>query len=211
MNTSMNVILNLLQVAQVISALIMVGLILMQHGKGADMGAAFGSGASGSIFGASGSANFFSRATAIMATVFLGSTLALAYFGFSVRTPSAPSSVLERAAAAQPAASAASPAEAAIPSNLAQPARPAASTAAPAASRAASAATPAASVAAPMASRAASAATPAASVAAPVASRAASVPVAAASVALAASATAMEKASGKPTETAGQEEKEGTK
>ena len=88
---SLNVILNLVQVAQVLAALVMIGLILMQHGKGADMGAAFGSGASGSIFGASGSANFFSRATAVMATVFLGCTLALAYFGFSVRTPSAPS------------------------------------------------------------------------------------------------------------------------
>ena len=97
---SLNVILNLVQVAQVLAALVMIGLILMQHGKGADMGAAFGSGASGSIFGASGSANFFSRATAVMATVFLGCTLTLAYFGFSVRTPSAPSSVLEAAVAA---------------------------------------------------------------------------------------------------------------
>ena len=77
----MNFVLNLVLVAQIVSALAMVGLILMQHGKGADMGAAFGSGASGSLFGASGSANFLSRATAALATVFLVSTLALAYSG----------------------------------------------------------------------------------------------------------------------------------
>ena len=59
----------------------MIGLILVQHGKGADMGAAFGSGGSGSLFGASGSANFLSRTTAILATVFFVCTLALAYFG----------------------------------------------------------------------------------------------------------------------------------
>ena len=92
----MNFVLNLVLVAQIVSALAMVGLILMQHGKGADMGAAFGSGASGSLFGASGSANFLSRATAALATVFLVSTLALAYFGFSVRSaPASGGSVLE--------------------------------------------------------------------------------------------------------------------
>ena len=58
----------------------LVGLVLLQHGKGADMGAAFGSGASGSLFGASGSANFLSRATAIVATVFFVTSLALTYF-----------------------------------------------------------------------------------------------------------------------------------
>jgi len=101
----MNFVLNLVLVLQIISALAMVGLILMQHGKGADMGAAFGSGASGSLFGASGSANFLSRATAVLATVFLASTLALAYFGFSIRSaPASGSSVLERAAVTVPAA-----------------------------------------------------------------------------------------------------------
>jgi len=108
----MNVVLNLVLVLQIVSAVVMIGLILMQHGKGADMGAAFGSGASGSLFGASGSANFLSRATAVLATVFLASTLALAYFGFSVRTePSTGSSVLDRApvSAPAPAASAAAP------------------------------------------------------------------------------------------------------
>ena len=82
----MNVVLNLVLVLQILSALAMIGLILVQHGKGADMGTAFGSGASGSLFGASGSANFLSRSTAVLATVFLASTLALAYFGFSVRS-----------------------------------------------------------------------------------------------------------------------------
>ena len=64
----MNVVLNLVLVLQILSALAMIGLILVQHGKGADMGTAFGSGASGSLFGASGSANFLSRATAALAT-----------------------------------------------------------------------------------------------------------------------------------------------
>lgn len=100
----MNFVLNLVVVLQILSALGMVGLILMQHGKGADMGAAFGSGASGSLFGATGSANFLSRATAVLATVFLLSTLALAYFGFSVRSvPPSSGSVLERAAISAPA------------------------------------------------------------------------------------------------------------
>lgn len=56
-----------------------IGLVLLQHGKGADMGAAFGSGASGSLFGATGSANFLSRTTAILATLFFITSLTLAY------------------------------------------------------------------------------------------------------------------------------------
>ena len=60
----------LVLVLQLISALTMIGLVLIQHGKGADMGASFGSGASGSLFGATGSANFLSRSTALCATVF---------------------------------------------------------------------------------------------------------------------------------------------
>lgn len=70
---------NLIIVVQVISALAIIGLVLMQHGKGADMGAAFGSGASGSLFGATGSSNFLSKSTAVAAAVFFGSTLALAF------------------------------------------------------------------------------------------------------------------------------------
>ena len=65
---------------QMLSALGMIGLVLVQHGKGADAGAAFGGGSSGSLFGASGSANFLSRSTAVLAAVFFAATLALAYF-----------------------------------------------------------------------------------------------------------------------------------
>ena len=103
----MNMILNLLLAAQILSALAMIGLILVQHGKGADMGAAFGSGSSGSLFGASGSANFLSRTTAGLATVFFACTLALAYFGNArpTQAPSGGSSVLERSAVTAPAAS----------------------------------------------------------------------------------------------------------
>jgi preprotein translocase subunit SecG len=63
----------------VLAAAAMIGLVLLQHGKGADMGAAFGSGASGSLFGASGSANFLSRATAVLAAVFFVTSLGLTY------------------------------------------------------------------------------------------------------------------------------------
>ena len=66
-------------VVHLIAALAIIGLVLLQHGKGADMGAAFGSGASGSLFGATGSANFLSRTTAILAAVFFITSLTLAY------------------------------------------------------------------------------------------------------------------------------------
>ncbi len=66
-------------VVHVIAALSVIGLVLLQHGKGADMGAAFGSGASGSLFGVSGSANLLSRATAGMVTVFFITSMTLAY------------------------------------------------------------------------------------------------------------------------------------
>jgi preprotein translocase subunit SecG len=67
-------------VIHVLVALAIVGLVLLQHGKGADVGAAFGGGASGSLFGATGSANFLSRATAILAAVFFLTSLGLTYF-----------------------------------------------------------------------------------------------------------------------------------
>jgi len=70
---------NLLIVIQVLCAVAIIILILLQHGKGADMGAAFGSGASGSLFGASGSANFLSRSTAVLASIFFVTTIAMAY------------------------------------------------------------------------------------------------------------------------------------
>ena len=79
----MSVLLTLLLAVQMLSALAMIGLILIQHGKGADMGAAFGSGASGSLFGASGSANFLSRTTGILAAVFFVTSLTLAYVASS--------------------------------------------------------------------------------------------------------------------------------
>jgi preprotein translocase subunit SecG len=67
-------------VIHVLAALALVGLVLLQHGKGADVGAAFGSGASGSVFGSAGSANFLSRTTAILAVVFFVTSLSLTYF-----------------------------------------------------------------------------------------------------------------------------------
>ena len=70
-----------LLVVHLIVAVTLCGLVLLQHGKGADMGAAFGSGSSGSLFGASGSANFLSRTTAILAAVFFLSSLGLTYLG----------------------------------------------------------------------------------------------------------------------------------
>jgi preprotein translocase subunit SecG len=69
----------LILVVDVIVAVIIIGLVLLQHGKGADVGAAFGSGASGSLFGASGSANFLSRTTGVLAAVFFLTTFVLAY------------------------------------------------------------------------------------------------------------------------------------
>ena len=98
----MNLVLTVVLALQMISALAMIGLILIQHGKGADMGAAFGSGSSGSLFGASGSANFMSRTTAVLATVFFVSTLALAYYG-NLRPVASSGSVLDGAAAVAPA------------------------------------------------------------------------------------------------------------
>ena len=77
----MNALFTFVVVIQVLSALAIIGLVLLQHGKGADMGAAFGSGASGSLFGASGSSNFLSKSTAVAATIFFVATLALAFLG----------------------------------------------------------------------------------------------------------------------------------
>jgi preprotein translocase subunit SecG len=96
----MSTLLNLLLLVQILSALGMIGLILVQHGKGADMGAAFGSGSSGSLFGATGGANFLSRTTSVLAAVFFACTLALAYFG-NLR-PVESGSVLEKAGVTAP-------------------------------------------------------------------------------------------------------------
>ena len=109
----MNLMLTAVLALQMLSAVGMIGLILVQHGKGADMGAAFGSGWSGSLFGATGSANFMSRTTAVLATVFFVSTLALAYFG-NLR-PTSSGSVLESAAISIPAAGSSAPAAPVVP------------------------------------------------------------------------------------------------
>lgn len=131
----MNTVFNIIVIVQVLSALTIIGLVLLQHGKGADMGAAFGSGASGSLFGATGSSNFLSKSTGAAAALFFIATLALVYLGNhrSVAT----GGVMENlpaatapAAAAAPAASAAT--DAAIPASSA-PAPAAASGAASAA------------------------------------------------------------------------------
>ena len=108
----------LVLVLQLLSALAMIGLVLIQHGKGADMGASFGSGASGSLFGATGSANFLSRSTAGCATVFFICTLALAFMSHG-GSRNEGGSVLDRPAAASAPAAAAS--GGAIPAPLGKP------------------------------------------------------------------------------------------
>lgn len=116
----MNVLFNLIVVLQVLSALAIIGLVLVQHGKGADMGAAFGSGASGSLFGASGSSNFLSKSTAVAAAIFFASTLALAYFGTSRPAASVGGGVMERVPA--PATAPANNAGNAVPNSVPAPA-----------------------------------------------------------------------------------------
>lgn len=91
-----------------------VGLVLLQRGKGADAGAGFGAGASGTVFGARGSASFLSRTTAILAALFIGTSLTLAYMG-SRQQQTAPSSVLDRVKTPAPAAPPAKIDEAALP------------------------------------------------------------------------------------------------
>ncbi len=125
----MNLLLNLVVALQIIAALVMIGLVLIQHGKGADMGASFGSGASGSLFGATGSANFLSRSTAVCAAVFFVCTLSLAYFS-NDRSGAPTGSVLDRPVMSAPAASAAASGAALIPGTSGAPA---ASASAPAA------------------------------------------------------------------------------
>lgn len=107
----------------VLLALMIIGLVLLQRGKGAEAGAGFGSGASGTVFGARGTSTLFSRLTAVFAALFFVTSLSLAYLG--TRSPGEPASVLERAAAAaasQPAAPAAPPA---APATNPPPAAPA--------------------------------------------------------------------------------------
>lgn len=110
MNT---LLINIVMLVQVVSALVIVGLVLLQHGKGADMGAAFGSGASGSLFGASGSSNFMSKSTGIAAAIFFAATLGLTYMSSNRHATvsggsldSLPTQVVPAPAASAPAASA---------------------------------------------------------------------------------------------------------
>jgi preprotein translocase subunit SecG len=112
---------NLVLIVQLLSGIAIIGLVLVQHGKGADMGASFGSGASGSLFGATGSANFLSRSTAVAATLFFGCTLGLAYLANGRTASSGADTVLDRAPVVAPAASGA----AAIPGAVVAPAAPA--------------------------------------------------------------------------------------
>ena len=128
----MQIWMNLLLAVQILSALAMIGLVLVQHGKGADMGASFGSGSSGSLFGATGSANFLSRSTAACATVFFVCTLLLALLSTQASSRAgAGTSILDRpAATGGSAGSASAPAAVgaipgAVPTPAAAPAVPA--------------------------------------------------------------------------------------
>jgi preprotein translocase subunit SecG len=118
----------LILAVHVIAAAGLIGLVLIQHGKGADMGAAFGSGASGSLFGASGSANFMSRTTAILAAVFFLTSMGLTYV---TGHKTASTSVMENVKT-QPAAPAAPAPAQPAQSAPAQPAAPAQTAPAPA-------------------------------------------------------------------------------
>jgi preprotein translocase subunit SecG len=96
----MEYLFSIILIFHVLSALGIIGLVLVQHGKGADMGAAFGSGASGSLFGATGSANFLSRTTAVLAVVFFLTSLSLAYVASN--RPKTSGSVMQDAVQSQP-------------------------------------------------------------------------------------------------------------
>jgi len=89
----MNMLQSVVLVLHVLAAIAVCGFVLLQHGKGADMGAAFGGGSSGSLFGAAGSANFLSRSTAVLATVFFLTSVALTWFGSQ---QGAPQGVMEK-------------------------------------------------------------------------------------------------------------------
>lgn len=98
---------NLVWVVHLLTAVVLVGLVLMQHGKGADMGASFGSGSAGSLFGSTGSANFLSRSTAVAATVFFITSMTLTYMSSN---PSQQQGVMDRQSVVQPAQVAPAPA-----------------------------------------------------------------------------------------------------
>jgi preprotein translocase subunit SecG len=93
---------SIIVVIHVLIALAIIGLVLLQHGKGADMGSGFGGGASGSLFGATGSANFLSRTTAVLATLFFISSLGLAYLATN-RPKEGGGTVMDRPVRTEPA------------------------------------------------------------------------------------------------------------
>ena len=128
----MTMIQSLVLALHVLAALSVCGFVLLQHGKGADMGAAFGSGSSGSLFGAAGSANFLSRTTAILATVFFATSVALTWFGSQ---QGAPQGVMEKGVMERSLPAKSSEVPGAKPSEVPAPATPPASapTSAPAA------------------------------------------------------------------------------
>ncbi len=123
----MQVLMNVVLIVQLASAIGIILLVLVQHGKGADMGASFGSGASGSLFGATGSANFLSRSTAVAATLFFVCTLGLAYMSNTRVAPAQAESILDRAAAPAAPASGAAAIPGAVAPAVIQPAASAAS------------------------------------------------------------------------------------
>ena len=124
----MEILSKIVYVVMLLSAISVVVLVLLQHGKGADMGTGFGAGASGSLFGATGSANFLSRTTAALAAVFFISTLALAYF--ATNRPRAGGSVMQNLPAQTVPAVPINPASKGAPAN--QPAPGSAPASAPA-------------------------------------------------------------------------------
>jgi len=102
----------LVWVVHVLTAVVLVGLVLMQHGKGADMGVSFGTGSAGSLFGSSGSANFLSRSTAVAATLFFITSMALTYL---YAHPSQPQGVMDKQDASRSVQQQAAPAPAPTP------------------------------------------------------------------------------------------------
>ena len=127
----MNLIESATLVLHVLAAMAVCGFVLLQHGKGADMGAAFGSGSSGSLFGAAGSANFLSRTTALLATVFFVTSIALTYFGSKHGVPQG---IMEKPGVMEQGVSV-------KPGDVPQPARPTGAAPAPASNGAAAPAT----------------------------------------------------------------------
>ena len=100
----MDILWNVMMTMHAIVAVAIIFLVLLQHGKGADMGAAFGGGSSGSLFGATGSANFLSRTTAILAAVFFATSLGMAYVATHKPRTSGGGGVMEGVTLPKPAA-----------------------------------------------------------------------------------------------------------